>query len=89
MVQDRIAAVNALIKSASGRRRLLVHPRCKHLIKDLTYLAYLEGGREIDKRDPDANHITDALGYPLSYLRPLKYTSGTDTQPQISVGIAT
>lgn len=84
-VADRIAAVNALLRAASGKRRLYVHSRCKHLIRDLSFLAYDPHSREIDDRDPDAKHITDALGYPLSYLRPLR-TQRRDDDEEASTG---
>lgn len=71
-VDDRIAAVNAMLKNAKGDRHLFIHPRCVHLIRDLGYLSYDPGSREINERDPDAKHITDALGYPIHMLRPVR-----------------
>lgn len=68
---DRFAACNAMFKSASGERRLKVHPRCVHLIEDLEARAYEEGTSEPDDHD-DVGHITDALGYLIHALFPLR-----------------
>jgi hypothetical protein len=75
-VADRVAAVNRMLRSASGERKLLISPKCVHTIRDLGYLAYIEGSREIDKRDPDSGHISDALGYPIHKIFPVRYNSG-------------
>jgi phage terminase large subunit len=55
---DRYAAVNGAI--ALGR--LVIDPSCKHTIKDLEQLSYIEG---TDKPDVSQNigHISDAMGY--------------------------
>jgi hypothetical protein len=74
-VRDRTAAVNAMLQSAAGIRRLKIHRRCVQLIRDLGYLSYREGSTEIDDRDPDAGHITDALGYLVNRLCPLRAES--------------
>jgi len=71
-VDDRVASVNAQLKNAAGERKLFIHPRCSHLVRDLGYLSYDAGSREINEKDPDAKHITDALGYPIHYLRPVQ-----------------
>jgi terminase large subunit-like protein len=59
---DRINSVNAMLCNAQGQRRLLISPKCVHLIKALDGLTYKE-----DTKIPDKNsgldHITDALGY--------------------------
>lgn len=71
-VDDRVSSVNALLKNAAGDRRIFIHPRCVHLLRDLGYLSYGKGSRDIDESDPTAKHITDALGYPLHYLSPYR-----------------
>jgi len=40
LVVDRSNEVNAMLKNASGNRRLLIHPRCKQLVKCLDGLTY-------------------------------------------------
>jgi hypothetical protein len=59
---DRINSVNAMLLNAQGQRRLLVSPRCKHLIKALDCLTYKEGSKIPDNRS-GLDHITDAIGY--------------------------
>jgi hypothetical protein len=72
MVVDRINAVQALLCSAAGRRRLLIDPRCRALLSALDKLTY-----KTDTSVPDKtggfDHITDALGYMVwSACNPLR-----------------
>ncbi len=65
-VRDRISLVNALLRNADQEIRLLVHPRCKELIKDFEQLAFKEGTTIPDKdKDTSRSHVSDALGYVL------------------------
>ena len=66
-VADRINAVNAMLKSADGQVRLRVDAKCKRLIQSLEQTIYKSGTREVDKTQ-GAEHITDALGYPIEFL---------------------
>lgn len=68
---DRFAACNRLFCDASGRRRALVHPRCKRLIWDLSERAYGEDGFEPNDKHPDMGHMSDAWGYPAHYIWPV------------------
>lgn len=61
-VADRFASCNAMLRSAAGRARLYVHPRCKNLITDLKGRAYKEGTSAPNDKG-DVGHITDGLGY--------------------------
>jgi hypothetical protein len=70
-VADRVNAVNRMLKSADGRVRLYVDPKCKHLIKSLEQTLYKPGGRDIDK-DADVEHSADALGYLVQYQYPVR-----------------
>lgn len=70
-VVDRFASCNALFCNADKERRLRIHPRCKHLRADLTNRAYVEGTRAPDDYG-DVGHITDALGYLVHRLYPLR-----------------
>ena len=70
-VQDRFAANNALCKSAVGTRRLFIHPKCENLRNDLLSRTYKEGTREPDD-EGDMGHITDALGYAIYSLAPIR-----------------
>jgi hypothetical protein len=65
-VRDRINLVNARLKSADGRRRLFVAPRCRGLIEDFEQVTYKPDSGAIDKdRNPERTHLSDALGYLL------------------------
>ncbi len=65
-VRDRISTVNSMLEAADGRVRLLVHPRCKELIKDFEQVSYAADSAMIDKvSDPRRTHLSDALGYLL------------------------
>lgn len=71
-VADRVASVNALFRSASGDVRQHVDPRCKQLIAELQTLAYKANSNDIDDCSQTVGHITDALGYAVHYLYPLR-----------------
>lgn len=70
-VVDRVAAFNAMCRNAAGDRRLLVHPRCVNLIRDLGDRAWREGTREADDYG-DLGHMSDAASYPIYYRHPLR-----------------
>ena len=71
-VVDRFSCCNAMLRAKNGHRRLLIHPRCKRLITDLTLRAYKENSR-IPNDKGDIGHITDALGYPIYVLNPIGF----------------
>jgi hypothetical protein len=63
-VRERVALMNATLKSADGERRLFVDPKCKELIRDLEEVVLIPGTTSIDKSsDPRRTHLSDALGY--------------------------
>ncbi|PYX01589.1 MAG: hypothetical protein DMG89_01125 [Acidobacteria bacterium] len=68
---DRYNTVNSMLCNANGVRRLLISPKCRHLIKALDGLVYKEG---TNFSDPSSNldHITDALGYLIMGRFPMK-----------------
>lgn len=68
---DRFAATNALICNAEQTRRCFVDPSCKNLVKDLKYRTYKPGTREPEDGG-DVGHITDALGYVIYKLFPIR-----------------
>ena len=74
-VVNRFAACNALFRSASGRRRCKIHPKCKRLIDDLEQRAWKEGTREPDDYG-DLGHASDAMGYIVTRLFPLTIDDG-------------
>ena len=63
-VRERINLMNAKLRPASGEIQMLVHRKCKELIKDFEQVAYKEDSNVIDKdRDRSRTHLSDALGY--------------------------
>jgi hypothetical protein len=63
-VKDRVGAVNAALCNSEGIRRLLIHPRCKNLVKDLEQVVFEQSKTILDqKTDPMLTHVSDALGY--------------------------
>lgn len=70
-VKDRVNAVNSMLLSADGKRRLKIHPSCKKLIKDLLDVSYKEGTNEMDKSNIELTHISDGLGYWIDYDFPV------------------
>jgi hypothetical protein len=63
-IKGRVDVVNWAIKSAEGKTRLKVHPRCKYVIRAFQGQTYLNGEpnkKEGDKEPFDAT--MDAIGY--------------------------
>jgi len=70
LVVDRCNEVNAMLKNAAGDRRLLIHSKCKQLIKCLDGLTYKEDTSQPDK-GLGLDHLPDALGYLVHYEYPI------------------
>ena len=71
-VRDKLQTLNWLIRSADGRRRLKVNPRCRDTIRDLRFMVYRDGTDQPEKSDPERSHHSDALGYcALGAMKPL------------------
>jgi hypothetical protein len=63
-VRDRVLSLNALFVSDEGDKRLLIHPSCQTLIRDLERVRWKEGSAHVlDKSDSQLTHASDALGY--------------------------
>lgn len=63
-VRERVALVNAKLRTASGEKHLYVSKQCRELIKDLEEVSYKHDSIVIDKeKDPRRTHLSDALGY--------------------------
>lgn len=71
-VADRFAACNAMFCNAGGQRRMYVDPRCKRLIEDLESRSYKEGTSDPDDRALFSGHPTDAMGYVVYRLFPIR-----------------
>ena len=70
-VQDRINAVNKMLKSADGTVRLFINEKCTHLIESFEQTLYKENSKEVDKSQ-NKEHITDACGYCIEYTNPIR-----------------
>ena len=63
-------AVNSRLKDSNGERHIFVSQSCKTLIKGLQRQIYKENTNIPDKED-GFDHMNDALGYMIDYLKPL------------------
>ncbi len=70
-VLDRVLAFNEALCDMDGRVHYRVHPQCKPLIADLRGLQSDDRGLP-DKRDRDRSHASDAEGYRVWMLRPIR-----------------
>lgn len=82
-VADRFAACNAMFCNADNRRKLFIHPRCRNLIKDLNTRAYKQGESQPDDHG-DVGHITDALGYMIYIVHPIRFKL-FESEPEVFV----
>lgn len=73
-VIDRINAVNCALMDVTGSVHYKIHPRCIRLIDDYRKLQRDKYG-EIDKTDRKLSHPSDADGYRVWFLRPLRIDS--------------
>ena len=69
-VRDRIASMNANLKSADGFTRLYVTPNCKNIIRCVSSQVYKEGTLVPDKTS-DTDHLNDACGYLTHWINPI------------------
>jgi hypothetical protein len=72
LLRDRFAACNAMFLNADADRRMFVDPKCTHLIDDIETRAYKPGTSEPADAH-DQGHMTDAMGYAVFRLFPIKY----------------
>lgn len=70
-VQDRVNAVNRLLRTAEGEIRLKVDRKCRKFIDSLEQTIYKEGSREVDKT-MGVEHATDAFGYYADFRHPMR-----------------
>lgn len=83
-VRDRVNTMNQILKSASGRRSIQIHPRCKELIKDLRQVRWRRDSAgnptgDLDKSDPERTHVSDALSYLVAQEWGLRPSGGPMT----------
>jgi hypothetical protein len=80
-VRDRVNTMNNLLKSTSGSCNLLIHPKCKELIKDLRQVRWHRDASGnptgvLDKSDSQRTHTSDALSYLVAQEWGLRPYSG-------------
>jgi hypothetical protein len=78
-VRDRINCVNARLRNHFGQPQLFISPGCKELIRDLEEVCFTTDSTgaptsELNKSDRHRTHLSDALGYYLSQIFPLRGT---------------
>jgi len=70
LVCDRVNSMNCALKSMAGKVRYKIHPRCERLIDDMKLLKW--DGNEIGKQDRKLSHASDADGYRIYWLMPIR-----------------
>ncbi len=71
--KDRVNAVNVKLKNAMGEPTILINEeRCPKLIKDLKQVKRTDEGKIDKKTNPALTHISDALGYLIYVLFPIR-----------------
>mgnify|MGYP003627835235 CR=1 FL=1 len=81
-VKDRLAAVNASLKSANGQVRLTIDPKCKNMISCISKQTYKEG-TQIPDKSSGFDHMNDALGYLVHWINPIRRPQEEFKQPTI------
>jgi len=70
-VQDRINSVNMALLDVRSNIHWKIHPSCVRLIADLKGMRYDDSGQP-DKREESMSHASEAEGYRIHYLRPIR-----------------
>lgn len=78
-VKDRINAVNSLLCSQAGDRRLTMDPKCRNVIQSLSRQIYKPGTQIPD--DGDLSHMADAVGYMVEFLFPVVRNINNNNKP--------
>ena len=79
-VRDRINAINARFRTATGENHLFIDPKCKVTINSMDKHIFKEGTGIPDK-DTGFDHAFDALSYHVAYVFPLKRERDFGEQP--------
>ena len=85
-VRDRINSVNSKFCSANNNRGIYIHPKCKNMLNSVAKQTFKEGTSVPDKTQGH-DHFTDALGYLISFLYPIK--TDYDFQPMERFAVKT
>jgi len=76
-IRDRVNAVNSKLKNTNGNISMYIDPKCKQIIRSLERLLYKPNTSVIDQNDDV--HMSDAVGYLIDYLYPIKKETETHT----------
>jgi hypothetical protein len=73
-VKDRVNAVNAVLRSASGQVSMWHSPKCRNLQRDLSQVAWKKGATLILDSGPkgDMTHASDGIGYAICEITPIQ-----------------
>lgn len=82
-IADRIAAVNDALCDSTGKPHVFLRRDAAHrLVTDFQSVQTDDAGG-LDKSDPMLTHPSDALGYMVHYLRPLRSSKPTRSESRI------
>lgn len=81
-VADRVNAVNCALRTIDGKVRYRIHRRCDRLVTDMKSLKW--HGNEINKKDRKLSHASDADGYRIERIMPIRRSA--DTSYQVGIG---
>lgn len=83
-IKDRLAAFNDALCDSAGEVHYKVNPiGCPRLCDDLKRVKEDDEGL-LDKSDENLTHASDADGYRVTWLRPIRYNAGNPL-PQVAV----
>lgn len=74
-VPARLNAFNAKLRAADGTVSYFVHPRCRVLANDLARVSLKPGTHELEKKNRSLTHASDADGYRMHRLYPVRSES--------------
>ena len=71
LVRNRLNSVNAALKDRGNETKVLISPKCERLIKDFRLVVLAKNG-DIDKRRKELTHASDAAGYAIYKIMPIR-----------------
>jgi len=80
-IRDRVNSVNTQLQNGAGQSSITIDPKCKKLIQALERQIYKPGTSQPEK-DTGFDHINDAFGYAVSFLKPIRRDYEPQEQPQ-------
>lgn len=94
-VRDRLNSCNTLLGTESGLRRCFIDPNCRHLIDDFLNRTLEKDGLPSDSKtrsrksedQTDIGHISDAWGYIVHFLFPLRLKAQESGSGKVKIGI--